>query len=291
MSDGLRFGHVRFGASLVITPNRKVYLIDGGYIGTGASCLLAWLRAYANINPFRVDGMFLTHYHENHSGGLLDVVRSLAPLDRVGPLYSSGVLSECSYENPCKYARDTQVQDWLIAGLAKHGIPHHHLKMGDKVDLGGGVVMDALGPREDYLPASMTTDDPDDRTGLSLRFTYGQSTLIHLGDQFLEDVLNIAADHENPKATVLVAPHHGGPTYIDNDVLAAFDPDFVVLDSHSNGATTEAWLTGKSILSWRLTHGDPNASTLDLCVRSDGTVSAMNAPSVPELSVARGVVL
>lgn len=61
-------------AILVRSPNGKYALIDGGDEGRGKRAILPYLRMNGIL---RLDRVFLTHYHKDHWGGIIEVLKEI----------------------------------------------------------------------------------------------------------------------------------------------------------------------------------------------------------------------
>lgn len=133
----------------------------------------------------RLDGIFLSHGHKDHAGGLESLLSSF-PVDT---LYLSGTDS-VSY------------QDIDAEGLAaQYGTNVQKLSCGDTLQLGDVTVQCWL-PKRPFL-------DNANNNSVILRLTHGSNCFLMMGDAEQEEEAALLASGFPVSATVLKLGHHG----------------------------------------------------------------------------------
>lgn len=185
---------------LLITPNGKTMLIDGGEKNSGS---LAYLKANKITH---LDIMVATHPDADHIGGLVDILNSTVKIDQV---VTSG------YTNTTRTYE--QFLDGIIASKAKYTEVHR----GDTVTL-DGLSFAVLSPGK--------TDNFQDVNNGSvvLRMTFGPTTFLLTGDAEKEAEQAMIAAGVPLQATILKVGHHGSNTSTTAPFLAKVNPQVAI---------------------------------------------------------------
>ena len=232
-------------ASLLTLPDGRHILIDGGNNNDGA-LICDYIRKQG-IDT--IDYLIATHPHEDHIGGLDDVVDSFS----IGKIYMPKVADS---DLPT-----TRTYEDFLQAVSGKGYKIYRAKA-------GGVLLDEAGVRAEFLsPAGETYDGLNDYSAV-LRISYGQTHMLFTGDaealcerEMLEAGYELSAD-------LLKVGHHGSDTSSTAAFINAVDPDYAVI---SCGADN--------------TYGHPSPKTLDTLseagaqvYRTDqqGTVTALS---------------
>ena len=212
---------VGMGDSLLLTgPTGRRVLVDGGpLIGiderehdAGRERVIPALMLRGTR---RLDAVFGTHHHADHSGGLPVVMRAWPP-GRV--LLPPGWAAEPGFARVVTAAREL-------------GREPETLARGARLDLGGGAQLEVLWPPAE--PVEGTGSDVNNNA-LVLKVVYGQvsvllaSDLESAGEEFLT---RLAGDLS---ATVLKVPHQGSRDSCSPDFLDAVDPKYAVISVGPN---------------------------------------------------------
>jgi competence protein ComEC len=203
---------------LLITPEGRTLLVDGGGIGGGprqtrqasqsfdigeevVSAAL-WARGIRHL-----DAVALTHAHSDHMGGLPAVLRSFHPDELwVG-------------NNP--YVAD---YDALLAEAADLRVRVRQFHAGDALAL-GGVQIRVLAPEADYQPGA----EPANNDSLVLRAAYGATSVLLAGDAEGPEEQAMLREPQNLASTLLKVGHHGSVTSTHPDFLARVSPRWAVI--------------------------------------------------------------
>ncbi|HNS10299.1 MAG TPA: MBL fold metallo-hydrolase [Candidatus Ozemobacteraceae bacterium] len=184
-------------AILVRTPMGKNYLIDGGANvpvtdarREGRELVHNYLRS---IGVGRLDGVVITHWHNDHLGGLLPVLR----------LYDVDVV----YEPPGKF--ETEAFKDFEAICSKQHIKRITTKAGDVLEWGNELFVQVLHPEK---PLSGKEYSDVNNLSIVLLLRYGRVQLFLAGDIEEDAEREIMKYGEPIKSQVLKVPHHGADT-------------------------------------------------------------------------------
>jgi competence protein ComEC len=197
-------------ATLIRTPSGRVVLVDGG---PSPAVLLAHLGSRLGLAERHVHLVALTHPHEDHVAGLMEV------LER----YSVGQV----VEGATQYA-SSGAERWR-ALLAERGVAALAGASGQRWQLDDDVWLDIYA-----IPAvpGSRADAQEPPEALVLRLRYGATSLLLPGDLVAEQGKRIIAAGGDLRASALLVPHHGSRFGLDAELLAAITPSLAVV---SNG--------------------------------------------------------
>jgi competence protein ComEC len=199
---------------LLITPDGKTLLVDGGGFGGGPRQApqefdigeqvvseALWARGIR-----RLDAVALTHAHSDHMGGLPAILRNFHPAELwVG-------------SNP-----RVPVYNALLDEAAGLGVRRRSLHAGDTLRLGAAQIV-VLAPIPNYQPGP----EPANDDSLVLRLAYGASSVLLEGDA--EAPVEAAMLSESGlQSTLLKVGHHGSLTSTRPAFLARVNPQWAVI--------------------------------------------------------------
>jgi competence protein ComEC len=207
---------------LVISPRGSTLLIDGGGAfqgfrgreehpgpdpGEDAVSAYLWSRGIR-----RLDGVALTHAHQDHIGGLAAVLQNFQVKRLLLGRESSA---------------SAQVQ--LEALAARLGVPVEHEQKGESFEW-DGVRVTFLWPEispDEVAPAAKNNDS------LVLRLEYGQRSFLLPGDAEKQVEYSMLSENEARllHADVLKVGHHGSKNSTMPQFLAAVDPSIALISS------------------------------------------------------------
>ncbi len=199
---------------LIITPDGKTLLVDGGGFGGGPRQAAQdfdigeevvsealWSRGIRHL-----DAVALSHAHSDHMGGLPAVLRNFRPDElwvgtnpRVAP-YNA-----------------------LLDQAAALGVRVRSVHAGDAFTFGAAHI-NVLAPFRDYRPG----EEPSNNDSLVLHVAYGATSVMLEGDAEapIEDAMLAEPDLQS---TLLKVGHHGSITSTQPEFLARVSPQWAVI--------------------------------------------------------------
>lgn len=191
-------------AILVQLPGGENILIDAGTNEAGPA-VVQYLKQYAVV---KLDYVIGTHPHEDHIGGLDQVIKIFP----VGKVYLPRVTN-----NTASY-RD------LLLAIKNKGLKVTEARAGVSLPLGDGVQALFINPvKKNY-------DDLNDWSAV-LRLTYGQTSFLFTGDAGSAAEEGILASRQPLRADVLKVAHHGSRTATGTAFLKAVAPAYAVISA------------------------------------------------------------
>ncbi len=215
-SIDIRFIDVGQGDSILIRTQGGDYLIDTGgnpfgNFSIGESILLPYLE---KEGIFKLDGIFITHYDEDHCKSL--------------PYLMDNIKIEKIYIG---YKRiGNKLYEDIINKAAEKGIPVILLKKGKTLVLDDNTTIVVTGPPEDLVLNSSI--DENDLSLVLLMNYYNKNVLFtgdieELGESHLVEVLDTKVDF-------LKVPHHGSKTSSSEELLDKLDPSIAFISVGRN---------------------------------------------------------
>jgi beta-lactamase superfamily II metal-dependent hydrolase len=194
---------------LVILPNTKTLLIDGGERQSSGK-VLSTLQEYGLSY---IDVIVATHPHADHIGGLIDVINNV----NVGQVLDSGQV------------HTTQTFEDLLDAIYNKQIPLRSVSGGESVNLDPTVKIDVLNPPASTPNGSNNEAEFNDNS-VALKLTYGNFSALLTGD--VEERNEARLVFKNATildADVLKAGHHGSRTSSSLAFLNAVTPEVVII--------------------------------------------------------------
>lgn len=195
-------------SALVQAPGGVSLLIDGGPSEAGPK-VLETLRS-AGVD--RISWLIGTHPHEDHIGGLLDVLKKKKAERALDPGYVHG----------------TSTQKKYLTLLKEGGTKVTKARAGQVYDLGSGATLEILAPGDE--PLKEADDNPNNHSVVA-RLVFGNSTFLFTGDmeEAEREVMLRSTPPEKLRAQVLKVAHHGSHNGTDPAFLKAVQPEYAVI--------------------------------------------------------------
>lgn len=198
----------------VIRTEGKVYLIDTGDAYTPAA-------DYLSAMDYDLEGVFLSHCHTDHSGGLANILEVCIPKR----IYIS--------TNWNRYEIDEDVAA-AIEYAAGQGAEIVTLSAGDEIVLSEGTLLEVLSPAAGF-PGNSANDD-----SLILCVKYGDCSAVFTGD-----APSGVSGGKVQDSDILKVPHHGSGDGLSAALLREISPSVAVIPvgynnyGHPSAATLE----------------------------------------------------
>lgn len=183
-------------STLLITPNGKTVLIDGGK-ESEADQLVQYLTDYGIET---IDLMVSTHPDADHIGGLVSVLEQF----EVRQVVDSGK------------SHTTQIYTDYLSLIDQKNIPFEVAQEGSFLDVDSAVNIEVLNALEE----SSDTND----SSIVLKVSYDESDFLLTGDADTEIEAEMIAEGYNLDSEVLKVGHHGSDTSTSQAFLDAVDP-------------------------------------------------------------------
>ena len=180
-------------------PNGETLLIDAGTNETGADVV----SYISSLGYTSIDYVVGTHPHEDHIGGLDDVIRTFD----IGSVYMP------------KVTADTKTFEDVLDAVDEKGLTINTAKAGVTLVDGDGLSVKMLAPVLDEY------DNTNDYSAV-IRIVYDDTSFIFMGDaeQYAEDLITGDVDSD-----VLKVGHHGSSTSTGEAFLQRVSPSYAVI--------------------------------------------------------------
>lgn len=182
---------------LVQFPNGQTMLVDAGP-GDHGTAVVNYLHAQGVAN---IDLLVATHPHEDHIGGMIDVLNVVS----IGTVWDSG------------FNHGSPVQRKYLAQLLSKNISYEKVTAGEAMQFGAA--------RAVVLAPLRLTENVNDNS-LVIRLTYGSISYLLTGDMEQAERESVG---RWPASTVLKVAHHGSRNGTDDNFARAVHPQYAVI--------------------------------------------------------------
>lgn len=198
------------------TPNRTDILLDGGPDQKVLSCLSSHMEFWDRT----IDLAILSHPHQDHFVGLIDVIKRYSVLSFGNEKLRNKSEGFASFQNI----------------LQQKKIVPRTLAAGSKITIGDGVVLTILAPSQEFL----TKTSPNGYIGESGEFgslimllTYKDFRAVFTSDS-QADNLSSAIGNMHHSVSLLQVPHHGSKTGLSRDILEVLGAKLAIISVGKN---------------------------------------------------------
>ena len=239
---------------LILRAGSRAYLVDAGSVQTYP----ALTAALDELGIEALDGVFLTHCHADHLGGIMPLALSGMP---VGTWYASSV-----YYN-------TDLQDHPIAvAAAARGVQPVFLSPGDRIEADDGMYFDVLGPLR-------TDTENENNNSLVMRFVSPFGSILLTGDMKLDEEADLIGAGLLQRSDVLKCGHHGDNKATGEALLEIVRPKIALISTSTleepdtpakstlkrlNGCGCAVYVTQDASDAWQVVMTDEGMTVSDV---------------------------
>ena len=247
-------------ATLFVTPQGQSLLIDTGWDGNGSRDAKRIAAAAKDAGIKKIDYVLITHYHEDHVGGVPQLVAQI-PVDT---FIDHGENRELTDENPVRFYNAYRAE------LEKGKYKRITVKPGDHLPIKGidATVVSADGKIIDRpLPGGGTKnkacistipaapDETENARSLGTLIIFGKLKLVDLGDLTWDKEQQLMCPlNRLGNADVYIVSHHGWEKSGSPALVQGIHPRVAIMD---NGAKK-----GGSPSAWDIIHKTPGLEAL-----------------------------
>ena len=183
--------------SILVRNQDKVMLIDAGTNEAGET-VVNYLK---NLGITKIDYLIGTHPHEDHIGGLDDVINNFD----IGQIYMP------------KIETTTKTFEDVLDAIENKNLTITASNKGDKIELGQAV--------GEFMTEPILDKDNLNVSSLVLRLEFGNTSYLFMGDAEEENEETIRC----PKTDVLKVGHHGSSTSSRKSFLEQVQPKYAII--------------------------------------------------------------
>lgn len=208
------FVNAKKGDAALISANGKFYLVDTGR-EENADALVSTLKEYG---VDEIEGLFLTHSHNDHTGGLKAVAKAFT--------IKAAYRAEFAEANKKGQAK-------LDKKLGKVGLESTILRAGDRISLGGDAYAEVLAPTE------LNEDDDNDNSLVLMLHANGHRALL-TGDMQFREERTLLRRNADVSADILKVGNHGNPDATLEEFANAVGAGIAVISTDTSADTDSA---------------------------------------------------
>jgi competence protein ComEC len=208
----VHFIDVGQGDAILIKTPQKTILIDSGDVDQKEKKVVQYIKKQGIKT---LDIVIATHPHADHIGGMQAIFDAFT----VKQIYDSGQTTT------------TQLYKQYLLTIKQKKIPFAVAHTGENVDLGDGIILEVLAPRE---PLMTGTNSDLNNNSLVTRLTYGNVSFLLTGDIEKEAETALLKQGSSLKSTVLKVPHHGSNTSSSSAFIKAVKPEAAIISCGIN---------------------------------------------------------
>ena len=193
---------------ILLTVEGRFYLVDAGYRKYADQMITMLTRE----NVDRLSGVFLTHNHKDHYGGLSALVDSGIPVD--------------AFYTPAYCVDSLDGKHPLVQAAARRGQTVRKLTAGDTVGISDDALFQVLGPTR------LNTEN-ENNNSLVLRLESPDGSILLTGDMKFEEEYLLLSESLLTRTDVLKVAFHGDNTSTSASFLNAVRPRAAVICTSS----------------------------------------------------------
>jgi beta-lactamase superfamily II metal-dependent hydrolase len=211
-------------STLIVSPTNKYILIDASWTDYGYSTVYPFLQ---NLGITHLDYTIATHYHDDHIGGMDEVIYSLSG----GTGHNESILGYC-YDRGDSSPPSNAVYNGYVTAI---GSKRRIVGLGETLNLGGGAYMFCVARNGIVVNGTgSSTSSGENYRSIGLVLKYGQFKFFIGGD--LPGYATTGEPDVETKVApvvrnidVLVVNHHGGPNSSHVTFLDSLKPEVAII--------------------------------------------------------------
>lgn len=206
-------------SSLIITPQKKTILIDGGGssnsdFDVGKSTLIPYIldRGFTSI-----DIVIISHFDQDHVGAIFTLLQEL----RVGRVYIS------------KQAENSENYEKFLKIISEKNIKVYGVMAGNKIHIEKNLYLDILWPTENLISTNALNNN-----AMVFNLHYKKFSMLFTGDieeASEKEILKLYSKNKDLlKANILKVAHHGSKTSSTSEFINVVNPKIAVIGVGNN---------------------------------------------------------
>ena len=206
-------------SSLIITPQKKTILIDGGGssnsdFDVGKSTLIPYIldRGFTSI-----DIVIISHFDQDHVGAIFTLLQEL----RVGRVYIS------------KQAENSENYEKFLKIISEKNIKVYEVMAGNKIHVEKNLYLDILWPTENLIFTNALNNN-----AMVFNLHYKKFSMLFTGDieeASEKEILKLYSKNKDLlKANILKVAHHGSKTSSTSEFINVVNPKIAVIGVGKN---------------------------------------------------------
>lgn len=204
----VHFIDVEQGDSIFIElPNGETMLIDAAE-SYKAATIIGYIQS---LNYTDIDYVVATHPHEDHIGGMAEVLNNF----NIGKMYMPG------------QAHTTKTFENLLNTIESKNIDLYRAKAGETITESGNLKIDILAPLQEIYSNL-------NNCSAVVKITYGKTVFLFTGDA--EKQIETQLLSSGIQADVLKVGHHGAGSSSDTSFIRAVSPSVAVISCGKNNS-------------------------------------------------------
>ena len=267
---------MNYGCFFLVTPSNNVYFYDTGYDHETFYTSLQYVRYTLQLN---VKGIFISHFHHDHSGGSHRISRFNR--ETMEGVYHAGWYSD----GETHWARPSDIppQEELLYVLDKYNIPEYYIGQdtGLDIDEGEDISFEVINPNK-----AGTGEETGSVGGLSddfwIKVNYGDCSLMLTGDMptgTAEDMLE--NNEKDVTCDMFTLLHHDN---YSEKLIDLLQPNLAIADSVGSAGVSDLQGLGLEVASWRTGRNAEYEGNMYIEMKKDGSYTVETGLEQPRKS-------